>query len=94
MHIPLAYEGKVIYHFEDVNMKEAKSKLGGIACISGNLSASLLEFGKKQEVIDYCKYLIDTCAPGGGYIFDTNAVLGNAKRENFDAMFEVFETYN
>ena len=86
-------KGKVIYHFEDVDMKEAKRILGGTACISGNLPAALLEFGKKNQVIDYCKYLIDTCAPGGGYIFDTNACLENAKVENLDAMFETFETY-
>ncbi len=86
-------KGKVIYHFEDVDMKEAKRILGGTACISGNLPAALLEFGKKDQVIDYCKYLIDTCAPGGGYIFDTNACLENAKIENLDAMFETFETY-
>ena len=86
-------KGKVIYHFEDVDMKKAKEMFSGIACISGNLSASMLEFGKKEDVISYCKFLIDTCAPGGGYIFDTNALLENAKRENLDAMFEVFETY-
>ena len=86
-------KGKVIYHFESVNMEEAKRILGGTACISGNLPASMLEFGKKEAVIDYCKYLINTCAPGGGYIFDTNACLENATRENFDAMFDTFETY-
>ena len=86
-------KSKVIYHFESVNMEEAKRILGGTACISGNLPASMLEFGKKEAVIDYCKYLIDTCAPGGGYIFDTNACLENATRENFDAMFDTFETY-
>ena len=86
-------KGKVIYHFEDVDMKEAKRILGGTACITGNLPAAMLEFGKKEQVVDYCKYLIDTCAPGGGYIFDTNACLENAKIENLDAMFETFETY-
>ncbi len=86
-------KGKVIYHFEDVDMKRAKEMFSGIACISGNLASSMLEFGKKEDVIAYCKFLIDTCAPGGGYIFDTNALLENAKRENLDAMFEVFETY-
>lgn len=53
----------------------------------------MLEFGKKQDVIDYYKFLIDTCAQGSGYIFDTSALLDNAKRESFEAMFEVFETY-
>lgn len=86
-------KGKVIYHFEDVDMKEAKRILGNVACITGNLSAASLEFGKKEDVIDSCKYLIDTCAPGGGYIFDLNACLENAKPENLDAMFETLETY-
>ncbi len=85
--------GKVIYHFEDVDMKRAKQILGGTACITGNLPAALLEFGKKEQVVDYCKYLIDTCAPGGGYIFDTNACLENATLENLDALFDTFETY-
>ena len=51
-----------------------------------------VKYGRKEGVIDYCKFLIDTCAPGGGYIFDTNALVDNVKRENLDAMFEVFET--
>jgi uroporphyrinogen-III decarboxylase len=85
--------GKVIYHFEEVDMKEAKRILGNIACITGNLPIASLEFGKKEQVVDYCKYLIDTCAPGGGYIFDFNGSLENAKPENLDAMFETLETY-
>ena len=85
--------GKVMYHFETVDMKEAKRVLGGTACILGNLPIALLEFGKKEAVIDYVKYLIDTCAPGGGYIFDFNGCLENAKRENLDAVFDTLEKY-
>ena len=86
-------KGKILYHFEDVDMKEAKRIFKGVACITGNLPAAMMEFGKKQDVADYCKFLIDTCAPGGGYIFDFNASLENATRENIDAMFNTFETY-
>jgi hypothetical protein len=86
-------KGKVLVHFEDVDMKEAKRVLGGVACISGNLPGAMLEYGNKQQVADYCKYLIDTCAPGGGYIFELNCCLENAKRENLDMMFETLETY-
>lgn len=86
-------KGKVIYHFETVDMKKAKRILGDVACISGNLPIYLLEFGTKQQVIDYCKDLIDTCAPGGGYIFDTNGSIDNAKRENMEAMYETIKTY-
>lgn len=86
-------KGKVIYHFETADMAKAKKILGDIACISGNLPIQLLEFGTKQQVIDYCKELIDTCAPGGGYIFDTNGCIDNAKRENLEAMFDTVKTY-
>lgn len=86
-------KGKVLYHFEKVDMKKAKEKLSGIACISGNLSVSLMEFGKKEEVEDEVKRLLEDCAPGGGYIFDFNASLENCKPENLDAMFETFEKY-
>lgn len=86
-------KGKVLYHFEKCDMKRAKEKLSGIACISGNLSVSLMEFGKKEEVEDQVKYLLETCAPGGGYIFDFNGSLENCKPENLDAMFETFEKY-
>ena len=86
-------KGKVLYHFETVNMKRAKEKLSGIACISGNLSISKMEFGNRQQIIDDTKYLLDTCAPGGGYIFDFDGWIENAKEENLDAMFETLEKY-
>ena len=85
--------GKVIYHFETADMKEAKRILGKTGCILGNLPIAMLEYGKKQDVIDYTKYLVDTCAPGGGYIFDTSGCTENATRENLDAMFETLEKY-
>lgn len=85
--------GKVFYHFEEVNMANAKKKLGGIACISGGFSTNLLQFGTKQQVIDECKRLIDICAPGGGFIFETSSGLSHVKRENVEAMFETVREY-
>ncbi|SHI85332.1 uroporphyrinogen decarboxylase family protein [Parasporobacterium paucivorans] len=86
-------KGKVIIHFEQADMMEAKRVLGDIACLSGNLPIYLLEYGTKQQVIDECKRLIDICAPGGGYIFDTDGSIDNAKRENVEAMFDTVMTY-
>ncbi len=86
-------KGKVLYHFESVDMKEAKRILGNTACIMGNLPIAMLEFGKKDQVVDTCKDLIDTCAPGGGYIFDLSGSLENTKLENLEAMFKTLETY-
>ncbi len=86
-------KGKVLYHFERVNMKEAKRKLEGIACISGNLSISRMEFGTKEEVIRQTRQLLEDCMPGGGYIFDFDGCIENAKEENVDAMFETLAKY-
>ena len=74
-------------------MARAKKILGDTACISGNLPIYLLEHGTPEQVSDYCKYLIDTCAPDGGYIFDTDACVENSKPENMDAMFDTMFTY-
>ncbi len=86
-------KGKVMMHIEDADMAKAKKILGSTLCLSGNLPIYLLEHGTKEQVVDYCKYLIDTCAPGGGYIFDTNGFVENAKQENMEAMFETVRTY-
>ena len=45
------------------------------------------------EVVDCTRKLIDTCAPGGGFMIDTSAPVDDAKPENFMAMFETVETY-
>ena len=42
-------KGKVFYHFENVDMAEAKRVLGDTAAICGNLSISRMEFGKKED---------------------------------------------
>ena len=86
-------KGKVLYHFEKVDMKRAKETVGKVACISGNLSISNMEFGKKEQIITQTRELLETCAPGGGYIFDFDGSLENAKEENMDAMFETLEKY-
>jgi hypothetical protein len=86
-------KGKVLYHFETVDMKKAKKELGGTACISGGFPLVTLHFGKKQQVIDKVKELIDDCAPGGGYIFETAAGFDDAPPENVEAMFDTVKTY-
>jgi hypothetical protein len=84
---------KVIYNFEYTDMAAAKKVLGGHSCIMGNVPIVPLSYGKKQEVVDYSKWLIDTCAPGGGFIMDTSTMVDNAKEENIDAMFETTFSY-
>lgn len=86
-------KGKVIYHFQDVDMARAKKTLGNTACITGNIPHYLLEHGSKEEVEADVKRLIDTCAAGGGYMLDTDMVLDNCKRENLEVMFDTCKSY-
>jgi len=85
--------GKVFYHFEQVDMALAKKKLGGIACIAGGFPATLLDWGTPEEVRDAVKRLLDDCAPGGGFMFETGCGLGKCKRENVEVMFETVKEY-
>ena len=85
--------GKVIYHFETVDMANAKKVLGDTACISGGFPVYLLEHGTRQQVIDEAKRLIDICAPGGGYIFETNCGLDNPLPGNLEALMETVREY-
>ena len=85
--------GKVLYHFEYVDMAVAKKKLGGIACIAGGFPAALLDWGAPSQVRDEAKRLLDICAPGGGFIFETSCGMANCKRENVEAMFETVKEY-
>ena len=85
--------GKCIFSFEYTDMQKAKKALGGHSCIMGDVPAVMLTYGEKQEVVDYCKMLIDTCAPGGGFIMDSGTMIDDAKVENIEAMFETTLTY-
>jgi hypothetical protein len=85
--------GKCIFSFEYTDMQKAKKALGGHSCIMGNVPAVLLSYEKKADVVDYCKMLIDTCAPGGGFIMDSGTMIDDAKVENIEAMFETTFTY-
>ncbi|MDR1798098.1 MAG: hypothetical protein LBR44_11830 [Clostridiales Family XIII bacterium] len=84
---------KCIFNFEYTDMAKAKKALDGHSCIMGNVSHFNLAYGKKEDVVNEVKGLIDLCAPGGGYIVDSATMIDDAKPENIDAMFETVFTY-
>jgi uroporphyrinogen-III decarboxylase len=92
-HLLEVPKGKVVYNFEYIDMAKAKKVLGGHSCIMGNVPSFTLTYGTRQETIDCGKKLIDTCAPGGGYILDTATMIDDANPDNMDAMFETVFTY-
>ena len=85
-HLP---KGKIIGLMENVDMKKTKDAIGDTLCLAGNLPLSLLNYGSKEEVIEYAKKLIDDVAPGGGFIFTTDKALlspNDGKAENLAAV--------
>jgi len=83
----------VIWWFDQTDMKEAKRVLRDICCIVGNVPTSIMATGTAQQVKDYCKKLIEDCAPGGGYILGGGASVDNGKFENFKAMMDAAKEY-
>lgn len=86
-------KGKLLYHFENVDMTKAKEVLGDVACISGNVPNTLLISGTPREVEDYCRNLIDTVGKDGGFIMDSSALIDEAKPENLKKMFQFTKEY-
>jgi uroporphyrinogen-III decarboxylase len=80
--------GRTVWQFDRTDMKRAKEILGGKACIQGNVPLAKLQLGTAAEVRDYCRDLIETCGPGGGFILDVGAVVDEAKEENMLAMIQ------
>ena len=85
--------GTVIWYFEVVDMAKAKEIVGRNACIAGNLSTSVLCTGTRQEVKERCHRLIETCAPGGGYILAGGAAIDEGAPDNLRAMTEAAKEY-
>lgn len=85
--------GKVIYMFEQIDIARAKKELEDVACICGNFPTTLLVSGTKEQVVDETKRLIDTCAPGGGFMMNCSITLSECKMENYEAWYETTLNY-
>jgi|YelNatPaOPRAMG01_1025707.scaffolds.fasta_scaffold24298_3 hypothetical protein len=86
-------KGKVVWMFDQTDMAQAKKTLGDSACIAGNVPTDLLAVGTPEQVKEYVKKLIDTCADGGGFILTNGAFFDEAKPENVKAMVEFVKEY-
>jgi len=86
-------KGAVSWMFDRTDMATAKKVLGDKCSISGNVSTSLLTTGTPEEVKEYCRKLIEVCAPGGGYILAGGATIDTGEPENLRAMMEASKEY-
>lgn len=86
--------GKVYWNIGyGTDIARAKELLSGIACISGGMTADILHYGTRDDVIKHCRRVIDIAAGGGGYIFSTSNIDRNAKVENVKTMIETVKKY-
>lgn len=85
--------GKVCYWLERVNMASARDALRGKACICGNVPLPLLATGTPDQVIDYCRRLIDIMGCDGGFIMGPAGSTDDAKLENVKAMIDFTKDY-
>jgi uroporphyrinogen-III decarboxylase len=92
-HIGDVPKGKVIWGFDTTDMANAKKTLQGIACVSGNMPIAQLAVGNPKEIRETVKKLIATCAPGGGYIMMSGAVIENLPPANIHAMIDATKEY-
>jgi uroporphyrinogen-III decarboxylase len=86
-------KGSMLWSFEDIDMARAKKVLGSSACIAGNVPSSVLYTKTPKEVKEYCRKLIETCAPGGGYILTGAAGMNEGNPDNLRAMMAAAKEY-
>jgi hypothetical protein len=86
-------KASVIWTFEKTDMALAKKILGGHTCISGNITGALLYTGTPEDVKAYCRWLIDTCGPDGGYILSMGISVDTVDPANLQAIIESAKEY-
>ncbi len=71
-----------------------KEVLRNHACIASDVHPTLMSLGTPEEMVAYCKRLIDEVGGDGGHILSTGCSLpAAARKENFIAMLETGRTY-
>jgi uroporphyrinogen-III decarboxylase len=83
----------VIWTMEKTDMVAAKRILGDAACIAGNVLAAQLYTHNPKEIKEYCRKLIEICAPGGGYILSLGSGIDKCDPANLHAIIEAAKEY-
>ena len=81
---------KVVLQFDGrTDIFRAKEIIGDHCCIFGDVPATMLAFGGKDEVSEYCKKLIEVVGKDGGFILAAGCEIApNARPENVKAMID------
>ena len=83
----------VVWTMEKTDMFKAKDILGDSACIAGNVTAAQLYTQTPKTIKEYCRKLIEGCAPGGGYIMSLGSGIDKCDPANLHAIVEAVDEY-
>lgn len=86
-------KGTVVYWLNTTDIFRAKTLLGPVGCIQGNVPVSMMGCCEPDEVSQYCQELIRRVGAGGGYILDLGAGPDTGRAENVHAMVRAAKDY-
>jgi uroporphyrinogen-III decarboxylase len=88
-------EKKCVLEFDGAtDIFKAKKVLGKSQCLKGDVPGRILSLGTREQVLDYCRKLIEEVGEGGGFILASGCEIPpDAKPENVAAMREAVEKY-
>jgi len=74
-----------------VDIKEVKRLYGDRLCLIGNVNCALMQTGTREEILESCRYAMESGKPGGGYIFSTsNCIFKGMPRRSYDMMLDYY----
>ena len=74
-----------------VDISEVKRLYGEQVCLIGNINCALMQTGADDEILESCRYAMESGKPGGGYIFSTsNCIFKGMPKRSYDLMLEYY----
>jgi uroporphyrinogen decarboxylase len=75
-----------------VDIREIKEKYGNKLCLIGNVNCALMQTGTEEEILESCRYAMESGRSGGGYIFSTsNTIFKGMPRRSYDLMIDFYK---
>lgn len=75
-----------------VDIKEVKKKYGNQIALVGNVNCALMQTGTEAEIIENCRYALESGKPGGGYIYSTsNVIFKGMPQRSYELMLAVYD---
>ena len=82
-------KGRVIWFFDQTDMRKVKEILGGQQCVKGNIPSSLMTVGSIDQLRKYCLDLLELFSDTGGFILANGAVVDYTTDEHLRTLIEV-----